>query len=501
MLTSQGQIEELLDIAPDWRQIFDSLSKDAGFADGKGSSGDISGTSGFQSGKPKAVGLFELFERLGAKALYKKAQLLKDDREKFLSLVRNFYLQPLAARMVANNQNLKRFFVQRRVPADEQKRHALSIATELSEKLDAAVRKHLVQGAEDGFKALLPAYVQRSVHNQAIDYIREEWDWEKSTLQDLNLDPEQEDPRQNTADDSQYMPENQAISGEQVSQLNQLRDMLEKMLADKKNPKEPLEVVDCMFGLGLTKFSCAGKELTMRECCDILQLPGETQARKIARCQVLLDKGLSMVREGIRQNLPGIADCWQKETNVNRASRRELNQQLGMTESEVERLIVQRQYRRLLELVEKSILKEARLKELEAKGAVAAFVPVDINSATNRDLMDILGLNKETAQKVCDKRPFPHLSNLVELKLIDENGLKTLLGRGCVLKVVVEGRKDINSAPLDELVRAGIESGLAKRIERGRPFGTWAELEDYLQIDLNKEPVLRQNFCLGIFSD
>jgi len=501
VLTSQGQIEELLDIAPDWRQIFDSLSKDVSSEQSSQLGSQPAAGLAAKAGKPKSVGLFELFERLGAKALYKKAQLLKEDREKFLALVRNFYLQPLAAKMVSNNQNLKRFFLQRRVPADEQKRHALSIATELAEKLEAAVRKHLGQDAEDGFKVLLPAYVQRSVHNQAIDYIREEWDWEKSTLQDLNLDPEQEDPRQNTADDSQYMPENQAISGEQVSQLNQLRDMLEKMLGDKKNQREPLEVVDCMFGLGLTKFSTAGKELTMRECCDVLQLPGDTQARKIARCQVLLDKGLSMVREGIRQNLPGIADCWQTETNVNRASRRELNQQLGMTESEVERLIVQRQYRRLLELVEKSILKEPRLKELEAKGAVAAFVPVDINSATNRDLMDILGLSKETALQVCQKRPFPHLSNLVDLKLVDENGLKALLNRGCVLKVVVEGRKDINSAPLDELVKSGIESSLAKRIERGRPFGTWAELEDYLQIDLSRYPVLRQNFCLGIFSD
>ncbi len=173
-----------------------------------------------------------------------------------------------------------------------------------------------------------------------------------------------------------------------------------------------------------------------------------------------------------------------------------------MTESEVERLIVQRQYKRLLELVEKAVLKESRLKELEAKGAVAAFVPVDVNSATNRDLMDILGMNKETAQKVCEKRPFPHLSNLVELKLVSEGGLKDLLTRGAVLKLVDGGkRKDINSAPLEELVKSGLEPSLARRIERGRPFGTWAELEDYLQIDLSKEPVLRQNFCLGIFSD
>ncbi|MCC6978248.1 MAG: hypothetical protein IT343_07990 [Candidatus Melainabacteria bacterium] len=492
MLTSQGQIEELLELAPDWRQIFESLCRDV-----IARSDEKAG-----SGQAKSVGLFELFEKLGAKSLYKKAQLLKDHREIFLTLVRNYYLQPLATRMVGNNQHLKRFFAQRRIAQDEQKRHALSIATELAEKLDGAVRKQIQQGAEDGFKVLLPAYVQRSVHNQAIDYIREEWDWEKTTLQDLNLDPDQEDPRQNTADDSQYMPENQAISGEQVVQLNQLRSMLQKMLDDKNIQKDPLEVVDCMFGLGLTKNSVAGKELTMRECCDVLRLSGDTQARKIARCQVLLDKGLSMVREGIRQNLPGIADCWQKETNVNRASRRELNQQLGMTESEVERLILSRQYKKLLDLVQKAVLKEGRLKELEAKGAVAAFVPVDINSATNRDLMDILGMNKDVAQKVCQMRPFPHLSHLVELKLVNEAALKALLERGAVLKLVESGkRKDINAVPLDELVKSGLESGLAKRIERGRPFGTWAELEDYLQIDLNKEPLLRQNFCLGIFSD
>jgi len=492
VLTSQGQIEQLLEMAPDWRQIFDSLSRDV----------IVQNQQQSLTAKARSVGLFDLFERLGAKSLYKKAQVLQDDREHLLPLVRNYYLQPLAAKMVANNQNLKRFFAQRRVGVDEQKRHALSIATELAEKLEGAVRKHLQASAEDGFKVLLPAYIQRSVHNQVIDYIRDEWDWEKTTLQDLNLDPDQEDPRQNAADDSAYMPENQAISSEQVVHLNQLRDMLEKMLADKSTQKEPLEVVDCMFGLGITRHSIPGNELTMRECCDVLKLSGDTQARKIARCQVLLDKGLSMVREGIRQNLPGIVDCWQKETNVNRASRRELNQQLGMTESEVERLIVSRQYRKLLELVQRMVLKESRLKELEAKGAVAAFVPVDINSATNRDLMDILGLNKEVAQKVCEKRPFAHLSRLIELKLVNESGLKALLSRGAVLKLVETGkRKDINAVALEELVSSGLEPGLARRIERGRPFGTWAELEDYLQLDLNKEPVLRQNFCLGIFSD
>ncbi len=91
---------------------------------------------------------------------------------------------------------------------------------------------------------------------------------------DMNLDPEQEDPRQNTADDARYAPENRILSGEQVSQLNQLRQQLESLLGNKNYQQEPLIVVDCMFGLGLTEHSTVGEEMTMRECCEKLKLAG-----------------------------------------------------------------------------------------------------------------------------------------------------------------------------------------------------------------------------------
>ena len=96
--------------------------------------------------------------------------------------------------------------------------------------------------------------------------------------------------------------------------------------------REPLVVVDLIFGLALTEKSKSGQELTMREVCEVLSIAGETQARKIARCQVLLDKGLDMIRNRVRSKLPGVAQCWQSDININTASRRELSHQLGLTE-------------------------------------------------------------------------------------------------------------------------------------------------------------------------
>ncbi|HEY9787254.1 MAG TPA: hypothetical protein V6D17_17825, partial [Candidatus Obscuribacterales bacterium] len=141
MLSSKTCIEEILQIAPEWEQILQSVE-------------------GEQEG---GVSPLAFFERLGAMALYRKAQSLTDKRDTFINLVRDFYLQPLLARMVTNNQNLRRFSSQRRIAPDELRRQAVSFAGEIAEKLEAALRKQLNQGADDGFKVLLPAYVQRSV--------------------------------------------------------------------------------------------------------------------------------------------------------------------------------------------------------------------------------------------------------------------------------------------------------------------------------------------------
>jgi len=485
VLTSGGAIEEILTLAPEWQPVLDSVRDSL-------SSG----------AKPRArdINLTDLFERLGAKALYLKASGLTDGRTQFLTLLRDHYYLPTLTRMLTSNQHLRRFLAQRRQPLDFQKSQAISMSVELAQKLVGVLERHITSASDDGFKVLLPAYVQRSVHNAVVDYIKEEWQWEKETLQDLSLDPEQEDPRQNTADDIKYGPENRALSGEQVAQLNQLRSELSAMLKDKSVQQEPLIVVDCMFGLGLTAKSKVEQELTMREVCDLLGIAGETQARKIARCQVLLDKGLDMIRSNIRRRLPGLAQCWQKDVNVNSASRRELSHQLGLTEGEVEKLIAARQYYALMELVDRGVVKSGRVEEIVTNGAVACFIPVDLNACTTRDMIDILGLNKECAQKIAAQRPLAGFEEALKQGLLDAKSMQTILDRGAVLKAPAgdKYRLDLNHASAEELAGLGLGVDITKKIERGRPFTTWGELEEFLCLEDPQWQMLRQKSCLSI---
>jgi len=492
LVVSGSALEEILVLAPEWRPVLQSVANIAG-------SEAVPGQS--------VIGLNDLLQRLGAKALYLKALSLNDKCPQFLSLVRDYYYQPMFARMLSSNQNLRRFLSQRRQPLDFQKNQAISMATELAQKLEGVLARHIANASQDGFKVLLPAYAQRSVHNAVIDYIKEECQWEKETLQDLNLSPEQEDPRQNTADDIKYAPEHRALSGEKVAQLNQLRVELAAMLADKSLQHEPLIVVDCMFGLGLTKKSKVEQELTMREVCDLLAIAGETQARKIARCQVLLDKGLDMIRTNVRKKLPGLADCWQTDININTASRRELSHQLSLTEGEVEKLIGARQYLSLEELVERSVIKSTRLHELTKNGAVACFVPVDLNACTTRDMIDILALDKERAQKIVASRPLNGFAQACQLGLLDDATIEKLRARGAVLKSTgVNKRLDLNLASADALAQLGLNQDTVKKIERGRPFATWGELEEYLIVSGAMPDsfncaiwqTLRQKSCLSI---
>jgi DNA uptake protein ComE-like DNA-binding protein len=444
----------------------------------------------------------DFLNRIGARALYCKGQALTDKRERFITLLQTQYYQPMLVKMLSANQNLRRFLAARRVQSQDVRGQVVSFSAELSQKLVVTLQKHLASREEDGFKVLLPAYVQRSVHNAVIDFIRHESNWEKQTLQDVHLDPGQDDPRTAVADDVAYTPESRVLSNEQVGQLNELRTKLASMLNDGKTPTEPLTVVDCMFGLGLTPHSVAGQEMTMRECSETLKLPGETPARRIARCQVLLDKGLDLVRQKIYTDMPGIADAWQRGLNVNLASRRELEQQLGMTEGEVERCIKSRQYTCAAELVDKSVLKPDRLPALVKKGLVAAFVPVDLNSATNRDIVDIVGMPKDKAARVVAERPFKSIDELLTRKLVGKPELNLYIQRGAVVRSarVDSKRLDLNRVTEDEIVASGIDTATATTVVKLRPFLTWAELEEFLGPESQCLPDLRQKFYLGLSS-
>ncbi len=442
----------------------------------------------------------ELLKRIGAHALYQKALSLKQDQPAFISLLRQAYIQPILSGMLKTNQALRRFHSQRRLDAQQQGAQALSLSSDVADKLEAALRQHLKRASEDGYKVLLPAYLQRCVHNAVVDYIRDEWNWERSTLQDVSFSDEQEDPRQNVADDASRSPETLVLSKEMVNHLNALRMHLQELLKDPAQPQEALTVIDCLFGLGLTPHSIGGTEMTMRECCDRLNIPGETQARRIARCQVHLDKGLDVIRQRIRLQMPGLVEAWQVELNVNSASRRELSRQLGLTETEVEKLVSGRQFLQLDDLVKQGVIKPARLPEIAERGAVAAFVPVDLNSATARDLSDILGLPKDLSQKLVSERPYKDMAELKGKGLLTSELLSLACRRGAVLRVksAEMQRKDLNTADISDLCAAGIPQPVADKIVRGRPFLTWAELEDYLDCDWQVSASLRQKYCLAL---
>lgn len=479
VLTGSADLDTVLELAPEWEQLLRN----------------------WQAESPKAAAT-EFLNKVGAKAIYRKALGLKGERERFLDLLQSAYYQPMLQKMLGNNQNLRRFLSQRHVASDEQRSQVISFAAELAQKMRGTLIKQLGTGDEDGFKVLLPAYVQRSVHNAVIDYIRNEANWERQTLQDVFLDPQQEDPRTSVADDIAYTPEQRILSGEQVSQLNELRRNLEAMLKDASLPKEPLEVVDCMFGMGLTVKSAVGQEMTMRECCDKMGIEGETMARRIAKCQVLLDKGLDMVRQKIYKDMPGIAECWQRGLNVNIASRRELQQQLGMTEGEVERCIKARQYHRFDDLIVRGVVKDSRLPELQKKGATAAFVPVDLNNATARDITDIVGMPKELAQRLVSERPFKDVQDLVVKKFVGKDDLNLYIQRGAVVRArhADSKRVDLNRAPQEDLAQLGLDSDTATLIVRCRPFMTWAEVEEFLGAESPAWAILRQRFFLGLTS-
>ena len=210
-----------------------------------------------------------------------------------------------------------------------------------------------------------------------------------------------------------------------------------------------------------------------------------------------------MIRTNIRKKLPGLAECWQTDVNVNTASRRELSHQLGLTEGEVEKLIAQRQYYALLELVECGVVKAQRVEEIAKSGAVACFVPVDLNACTTRDMIDVLGLSKDCAQKITAKRPLTGFEEALKMSLLDARSMQTAVDRGAVLKApsLTKYRLDLNRAESAALLGLGLGVDVVKRIERGRPFTTWGELEEFLCPEEKDWQILRLKSCLSISPD
>jgi DNA uptake protein ComE-like DNA-binding protein len=145
---------------------------------------------------------------------------------------------------------------------------------------------------------------------------------------------------------------------------------------------------------------------------------------------------------------------------------------------------------------------------LRKKGAVAAFVPVDLNTATAREMTDIIGVPKDTAQKIVNARPLNGFQDLVKRKLITDSALVSLKERGAVLKSIAstsvdgnnaerKGSLDLNKADEAQLVKRGLSRERAALIVRVRPFSSWEELDQFLACDDVSWSHIRSNFALG----
>jgi DNA uptake protein ComE-like DNA-binding protein len=481
-----AQLQQILDLAPEWRHAASRLEQ----------SGIKYGALVHDLGQ-STVRMFELLEEVGGHAVYAKLASSGKEQEGLLKLVRDSYLLPLSYKMLRSNGTIRRFYAEKHVGPADLKAHLMSMSADVAWKLEAALVKSLEGADPKGNKFLIPAYVQTCVNNAVLDHIKSECQWERQTSSTKpDEDGNEEDSIERAPDDLERVPDQIILSKEKVHYLNQLRAHLKKLFEqDKDHSDMSLTVIDLAFGLGLTPHSRLGVEKTMRECCEILQIPGETQARKIARCQVFLDKGMDRIRLLLREDLPGVVQCWQTEVNVNVASRRDLDHKLDFTEGEIDRLVVSRQYLVLDQLVERAVVKSDRLPALRKRGAVAAFVPVDLNSATPRDLADILGLSRELCGKIVAARPIGCLEELVQRRLLSEKDVAALKQRGAVARSGL--KKNLNMAKLAELVCHGVSEKQAAFVLKGCPFRSWTDLDQYLVYDERTWALLKENFHLG----
>ena len=257
MPTAQNELKELLQVVPEWTRFLSESDPQA----------TVDSTMKF-AGRTGVSPIYSLFERLGPKTMYNAASSLGEKRLKLIKLVRDHYIMTLAATLLPKNATLRRFFQERRIDKESQQGHITSIAAELAFKLEEALTKKIADRDQEGYKVLLPAYVQASINNAVIDFVKLESQWEKQTLHDLNLDDDQEDPRDNVAAETTRLPENIVLSKEKVKYLNEFRQTLMALFAKQDTVDPSLLTLDCMFGLGLSRYSTSGVEMTMRECCS-----------------------------------------------------------------------------------------------------------------------------------------------------------------------------------------------------------------------------------------
>ena len=101
--------------------------------------------------------------------------------------------------------------------------------------------------------------------------------------------------------------------------------------------------------------------------------------------------------------------------------------------------------------------------------------PLDINTASEKELADLKGIDKEQARKIIKNRPSARKDELVSKKVIGEKAYDRIKDQ--IIAKQVKEIVDINSASEKEIAAIkGIDQEQAKKIVKNRPYARKDEL-------------------------
>ncbi len=101
--------------------------------------------------------------------------------------------------------------------------------------------------------------------------------------------------------------------------------------------------------------------------------------------------------------------------------------------------------------------------------------PLDINTASEKELADLKGIDKEQAKKIIKNRPYARKDELVSKKVIGEKAYDRIKDQ--IIAKQVKEIVDINSASEKEIAAIkGIDQEQAKKIVKNRPYARKDEL-------------------------